>query len=482
MRRWTLLLLMPLALKGLATTYYMKPTGSDNNSGLDTAHAWATLAHAAGTASGLSAGDTVLIMNGRYTGFEQNVGVTVEVTGTPGHRIVFKAYPGHHPIFDGEARATTNDHWYHYGVLMHSRIGGSYTVWDSIDIRNIGDPETGDGTENGCFYVRAGHHITFKNCWACSTYGGGGNLCGGFMICDAEVCSMMTCTSYVHYWTGHWTGNQACYNVFSGADGSGEDVVIKNCYGHHATQGAQVKSYETPHTVIENSVFHDCNEGIMLSASRCVARFNVIYDCCTGIKVLPNYADQEHDSVYNNTLYMPEDGVDGPPWNPNPGVGWGISTDGTGHNTCDYQFVYNNIVWMDNGIPTANEQTEFMCLYNLPMPDTIYSDYNCFYDDVVTIAHVAWGDPITFSEWQALKHDLHSLNQDPLLMDPENNDFHLSPDSPCIGAGRDGADIGAVPFEGVRRSNIDRLIRKHKEGTATDEQVETLIQEYMEGE
>lgn len=35
------------------------------------------------------------------------------------------------------------------------------------------------------------------------------------------------------------------------------------------------------------------------------------------------------------------------------------------------------------------------------------------------------------------------LHVDPLLVDPENRDFHLRPDSPCRRAGRDGRDIGA---------------------------------------
>ena len=44
--------------------------------------------------------------------------------------------------------------------------------------------------------------------------------------------------------------------------------------------------------------------------------------------------------------------------------------------------------------------------------------------------------------------DLHSIFKDPVYVDPENWDFRLQPDSPNIGAGEDGAVIGAL---GIKR-------------------------------
>jgi hypothetical protein len=38
-------------------------------------------------------------------------------------------------------------------------------------------------------------------------------------------------------------------------------------------------------------------------------------------------------------------------------------------------------------------------------------------------------------EWQALGHDVHSIFADPLLADPENGDFRLSPQSPAFRLG-----------------------------------------------
>ena len=46
--------------------------------------------------------------------------------------------------------------------------------------------------------------------------------------------------------------------------------------------------------------------------------------------------------------------------------------------------------------------------------------------------------------WQkATGKDMHSIFKEPRYVDPENWDFRLQPDSPNIGAGADGAVIGA---------------------------------------
>jgi len=47
--------------------------------------------------------------------------------------------------------------------------------------------------------------------------------------------------------------------------------------------------------------------------------------------------------------------------------------------------------------------------------------------------------------WRATGHGEHSIFLDPKWVDPIAYDFRLSPDSPNIGAGRDGVDIGAFP-------------------------------------
>ena len=41
------------------------------------------------------------------------------------------------------------------------------------------------------------------------------------------------------------------------------------------------------------------------------------------------------------------------------------------------------------------------------------------------------------SEWESASGETNSLNLDPSFVDPDNGDFHLKVDSPCIDAGTD---------------------------------------------
>jgi len=62
-----------------------------------------------------------------------------------------------------------------------------------------------------------------------------------------------------------------------------------------------------------------------------------------------------------------------------------------------------------------------------------------------------WG-PATFEDWKAFSGlDKHSIFADPKHTDRMEFDFTLLPDSPNIGAGENGATIGAMPVKGKAR-------------------------------
>ena len=56
----------------------------------------------------------------------------------------------------------------------------------------------------------------------------------------------------------------------------------------------------------------------------------------------------------------------------------------------------------------------------------------------------------TFADWQGLGLDRHSLNQDPLFVDPDNGDFRLREDSPAFALGIKPIDLSGV---GIRVPN-----------------------------
>ncbi|MBC8231637.1 hypothetical protein H8E77_18970, partial [bacterium] len=90
---------------------------------------------------------------------------------------------------------------------------------------------------------------------------------------------------------------------------------------------------------------------------------------------------------------------------------------------------------------------------------------NCiFWDDSANEIHVYSGEPIiTFSDIAGGWEGEGNIDADPLFVDPENGDFHLTVDSPCIDTGTlegspefdfegdprpqgDGVDMGADEY------------------------------------
>jgi len=66
------------------------------------------------------------------------------------------------------------------------------------------------------------------------------------------------------------------------------------------------------------------------------------------------------------------------------------------------------------------------------------SDYNCLYVTGATFATWMGVNKTTFADWKtASSQDAHSIDDDPLMIDPANNNFHLNPHSPCVNAGTD---------------------------------------------
>ena len=117
----TNLVLLSSASAGIYYVDKGHSSASDNNSGAETSP-WLSIQKAAKV---LKAGDTVYVKNGIY-----NEKVSVANSGTEDAPIVFKAYPGHTPIIDGNGVSASS-----YIGLFYSS-GKNYITLDGFEIRN----------------------------------------------------------------------------------------------------------------------------------------------------------------------------------------------------------------------------------------------------------------------------------------------------------------------------------------------------------
>lgn len=411
-----------LANFSLAATYYVKPSGNDNNDGRSEPNAWQHISRACTT---LVAGDTVLIRAGTYnencpsdgfcgTGGEPSCGpITPKNSGSPGNYIVYKGYPGERPTIKGDLGGDYDD----YAVCFYQK---SYIVLDSLIVT-----ESYRG-----IMIKDSHHITVKNCKVFDTSGppDGDNTAGIFFCHEEQIyaCTVQACTTYDNKLTsgGQWNASGiGAYNM--------TDCLVEGNVVHTQTggMGIRLKGYDTT-CVVRQNIVYDCNVGIFLGGYWCYGNHayeNIIYDCRDGILIGNEYADNVDNKAWNNTIYnCDESGVK-------------LEGYGDGGDINNLQS-WNNIVmnctgggWQEWTVETANHSN-------------LYTDYNCFYDgsnnDVVT-----WhGTDYTLAEYVAATSGLdeNSIPQNPMFVNPPY-DFHLHEDSPCRGTGLGGVDMGAYP-------------------------------------
>ncbi len=90
-----------------AITYYVSPTGSDRNSGSDRNHPFATINHARQVVATINRKMTsnivVYLLRGTY---HESLTFGPKDSGTNGHNIIYKAYPGQSPVLSGGKKIT----------------------------------------------------------------------------------------------------------------------------------------------------------------------------------------------------------------------------------------------------------------------------------------------------------------------------------------------------------------------------------------
>lgn len=445
-----------------ATIFYVAKNGSDSNPGTE-AEPWLTIQKAADT---MVAGDSVYIKAGTY-----KTRVIPKNSGSVGNYITYQNYPGDEVILDASGNAAVFVENLNYlrfvGIILRGgSIAGFYAEGPVSNL--ILDGLTSENNNYGIYFnafnapIRDG---TIKNCEVKN------NDNHGIFLYRSNY-DILIDNNHVSYnaWDHNW-GHNIKVVVWNG-DGpstgpvgitvtnneldharvqgimtwNARDLLIKDNHFHHnGASGIQIEDgsknviiegnicehnaqrYDTEtgiwiddseHVLVQNNILRHNKIGLLIGKTdHCVVRNNVIYenDVSTvdpsGILIV--YAKNKNSIVVHNTIY--KNGKSG------------SNADGIALGTwgqIDSAVIKNNIVSETN----SECDLEVNC-------NSYTSDYNDYYNTRDLL--IDWrGSDNTWAQYVSKSgQDSHSITQNPLFENPDNANFHLQSDSPCIDRG-----------------------------------------------
>src|ERR1700723_4395258 len=447
---------------------YVSTTGSDSNSGTQTAP-WRSVQHAA---DNVRAGGTVDVRGGIY---EELVSIHASGNASDGY-ITFRSYPGEIAILDAGRFTPTG----RTGILtIHNQ---SYVRIEGFEIRNfrtaehrlapLGIDVSGAGSHIELLKNNV-HHIeqTFTgrdapgrggNGFGIAVYGTDAKTPITDLIIDGnEVHHLKTGSSESLVVNGNVTNFRITHNTVHDNNNIGIDVigfertapdpavdqardgvVSENlvyditsrgnpAYGEdQSSDGIYVDG--GTRVLIERNVIHDVDFGIELASdhknratSYILARNNLIYHCHTAGVSIGGYDPQrghtDHCTVVNNTLYDNDTSATG---SGEFQMQWNMADD----------IFENNIVYAGSRCLIAVNKSK---VDKTQPPATI--DHNLYYCDAGANASkwIEAGDNITgFDKYvQSTGTAAISTFSNPRFVDAATKDVQLRSDSPAIGSG-----------------------------------------------
>jgi parallel beta-helix repeat protein len=376
-------LIISLNFSVYSTNYYVSENGNNSNNGLTPQTAFATLQFAADL---VSAGDSVLVLQGNYVGFD------IRTEGTQNLPIVFKAIESN--VVIDERNSVTPD-----GINIEN------TYWVLIDGFEVKDqPRAG---------IRAAvsDFITIKNNYCHNNYRWG--IFTGFtddLTLENNTCSYSEDEHGIYVSNSsdrpiirnnHSFNNNGCGIHMNGDISMGGDGIISNA-------------------IVEGNIIHDNGYGggsaINMDGVQNSEIFNnLIYNNhATGIAMyqIDGSDASKNNKVYNNTIIQPSDGR------------WCIiSVNGSTGNTLYNNILINHHSFRGSISVDAASMTGFVSDYNVLVNRLSDDDGN---------------SNMTLSQWQGMGYDTHSMLADPenqIFIDYPNNDFHLLQNAQAVDAG-----------------------------------------------
>jgi hypothetical protein len=451
--------------RNLLATYYISPTGNDNNPGTLNAP-FATIQHGLNVA--LHPGDTIMARAGTY-----NEKITFPASGSAaGGAITLENYPGEQPILDGTNVPGP------YMVLMNNV---SYVTVAGFEIQNdLGLTDHNDGS--GIRVLGFGSNITLQNnlihdilgtggAMGITVYGTSSTPIQNLLITGNQVYHCDPGHSEALTLNGNITNFQITNNLVHDVDNIGIDMIggdtsiqrnqtlvtrngvcsgntvynANSTYGGGYAGGIYVDGGKN--ITLEDNISYQNDLGLEIGAenkvvaSGIVVEDNLIYQNDKAGLVFGGYASNvgrvKSSKFLNNTVYDND-------------------TLNTGNGQLWIQYASSNIV--TNNIFFASPENVLIGSFNIGSNTNNLLDHNLYFAAAgAAKAQFNWNGR-TYSSYAAYQRgtgeDAHSPFGDPLFVNAAAASFQLMAGSPALDAGssRTG-QFDPVDFTGLTRGS-----------------------------
>jgi parallel beta-helix repeat protein len=410
------------------STYYVSVSGNNSNNGLTANTAFATLEYASNI---VSAGDSVLVLSGSYTGFD------IRTSGTSTQPIVFKALSNdviinvHNPITTDGINIEAAD-WievHGFKIINQPRAGIRIVLSDFVKIKN----NTCSNNYKWGIFTGFTNDITIEN-----------NSCS--YSTDEHGIYVSNSSDRPTIINNHSFNNNGCGIHMNGDLSMGGDGIISNA-------------------VVAGNIIHDNGVGggsaINMDCVQDSKIFNnLIYNNhATGIAMyqIDGAEGSKNNKIFNNTIIHPSDGR------------WAVLV----VNASTGNTVYNNILINNHSFRGS------ICIDEDSKAGFV-SDYNLL---VNRLSDDDGNSNMSLVSWQGMGYDTHSQivqTENQIFVDPNNSNFHLLPSS-------QPTNIGASLVSSVVNVDLDGIVRPQGSGydigcyeytSATSVEVEQIVDNF----